>query len=365
VRIHVVDPSAFTPPYDHALCGSLALAGAQVELYTCRPRAEVAAAAGYGRHEFFYRSSRVLDDAPARQLVKLAEHVPDMLRYRRAARAAEVVHFQWITVPHVDARLLPRDRPLVFTAHDIRAREPRPGQPRAERLLYRHFDAVIVHSRHGRERLVGELGVDAERVHVIPHGAFVHLTEGEEIAPRFQTQLPVVLFFGLLRPYKGIDVLLEAWRGIEGAELWIVGKPRLKLSRLTAAAPANVRFDARFVSDAELRGYFRRADLVVLPYREVDQSGVLFTALAFEKPLLVSDVGGLAELAASGAARAVAAGDVQALRGALEELLADRAQLQAMAARAGAEAREHYAWEDIGRRTLALYRTLLGEKGAR
>jgi glycosyltransferase involved in cell wall biosynthesis len=253
----------------------------------------------------------------------------------------------------------------VFTAHDIRAREPRPGQPRAERLLYRHFDAVIVHSRHGRERLVGELGVDAERVHVIPHGAFVHLTEGEEIAPRFQTQLPVVLFFGLLRPYKGIDVLLEAWRGIEGAELWIVGKPRLKLSRLTAAAPANVRFDARFVSDAELRGYFRRADLVVLPYREVDQSGVLFTALAFEKPLLVSDVGGLAELAASGAARAVAAGDVQALRGALEELLADRAQLQAMAARAGAEAREHYAWEDIGRRTLALYRTLLGEKGAR
>jgi glycosyltransferase involved in cell wall biosynthesis len=103
----------------------------------------------------------------------------------------------------------------------------------------------------------------------------------------------------------------------------------------------------------------------VLPYREADQSGVLFTALAFEKPLLVSDVGGLAELVASGAARAVAAGDAQALHGALEELLADRVQLRAMAARAGAEAREHYAWEDIGRRTLALYRTLLGENGAR
>jgi glycosyltransferase involved in cell wall biosynthesis len=56
---------------------------------------------------------------------------------------------------------------------------------------------------------------------------------------------------------------------------------------------------------------------------------------------------------------------VQALHGALEELLADRAQLPAMAARAGAEARKHYAWEDVGRRTLALYRTLLGEKGAR
>ena len=177
--------------------------------------------------------------------------------------------------------------------------------------------------------------------------------------------MPVVLFFGLLRPYKGIDLLLEAWRGIEGAELWIVGKPRMDLSTLTAAAPANVRFDARFVTDAELRGYFRRADLVVLPYREADQSGVLFTALAFAKPLLVSDVGGLAELAASGAARAVPTGDVQALRGALEELLADPAQLRAIAARGGAAARERYAWEDIGRRTLALYATLLGENGAR
>ena len=365
VRVQVVDPSAFTPPYDHALCRSLAGAGAQVELYTCRSRAEVAPADGYARHEFFYRGSRLVGEAPARQLVKLAEHVPDMLRYRHAARAAEVVHFQWLTVPHVDGRLLPRERPLVLTAHDIRSREPRPGQRRAERSVVRHFDAVVVHSERGRERLLDELGVDEARVHVIPHGAFLHLTEGDEVAPRFETELPVVLFFGLLRPYKGIDLLLEAWRGIEGAELWIVGKPRLDISTLTAAAPANVRFDPRFVADAELRGYFRRAELVVLPYREADQSGVLFTALAFAKPLLVSDVGGLAELAASGAARAVPTGDVQALRGALEELLADPAQLRAIAARGGAAARERYAWEDIGRRTLALYATLLGENGAR
>src|SRR5207245_1951948 len=182
--------------------------------------------------------------------------LPAMLPYRRAARAAEGVHFQWITVPYMDGQLLPRDRPLVLTAHDIRSREPRPGQRRAEPRLYRHFDAVIVHSRRGRERLVDELGVDPARVHVIPHGAFVHLTEGEDVAPRFHTELPVVLLFGLLRPYKGIELLLEAWRGIAGAELWIVGKPRFDISSLAAAAPANVRFDARFVADAELRGYF-------------------------------------------------------------------------------------------------------------
>jgi glycosyltransferase involved in cell wall biosynthesis len=365
VRVHVVDPSAFTPPYDHALCESLARAGAEVELYTGSFQAQVAPASGYARHEFFYRHSRGIARAPARQLAKLAEHVPDMLRYRRAARAAELVHFQWLTVPQVDGALLPRGRPLVLTAHDIRSREPRPGQRRAERRAYRHFDAVIVHSQRGRRRLVDELGVEQARVHVVPHGAFAHLTEGPEIAPPFESELPVVLFFGLLRPYKGIDLLLEAWRGIEGAELWIVGKPRLDLRALRAAAPAGVRFDARFVADAELRGYFRRADLVVLPYREADQSGVLFTALAFGKPLLLSDVGGFGELAASGAARVVPAGDAQALRTALEQLLADQAQLGTMAARAAALATHEYAWEAIGRRTLALYAELLGNNGAR
>ena len=115
----------------------------------------------------------------------------------------------------------------------------------------------------------------------------------------------MVLCFGLMRPYKGIDLLLEAWRGIDGAELWIAGMPRMDISALTAAAPPGVRFVPRFIGDDELPAYFRRADLVVLPYREIDQSGVLFTALAFGKPLLLSDVGGFPEIAATGAARIV------------------------------------------------------------
>ena len=116
-------------------------------------------------------------------------------------------------------------------------------------------------------------------------------------------QGPVVLFFGLLRPYKGIDVLLEAWREIDGAELWIVGMPRMDIAALRAGAPERVRWLTRFVSDGELLALIRRASLVVLPYREIDQSGVAFTALGAGAPLLLSDVGGFPELAATGAAR--------------------------------------------------------------
>ena len=254
MRVDVVDPSAFTPPYDHALCAALARAGADVRLQTSRfGYGPVPAAHGYERVERFYR--RLPAPAPAasgggsraRFAAKLAQHVPDMLAYRRAAATADVVHFQWLTVQPVDVHLLPRTRPVVLTAHDVLPREPRRGQLAAQRRLYERVDAIVVHSEHGRARLVDALGVPPEKVTVIPHGAFTHLLDvpGERPLPDELAAVakPVVLFFGLLRPYKGLDVLLDAWRAADAdAELWIVGMPRMDLAPLRAAAPPGVRW---------------------------------------------------------------------------------------------------------------------------
>ncbi len=162
---------------------------------------------------------------------------------------------------------------------------------------------------------------------MIPHGAFTHLLDVPDAAALpaelAAVDKPVVLLFGLMRPYKGIDVAIDAWRGIDDAELWIVGMPRMDTTALKAGAPPGVRFVERFVTDREIPALMRRADVVVLPYREIDQSGVLFTALAFGKPLVLSDVGGFPEVAATGAARLVPAGDPGALRTELVALLAD------------------------------------------
>jgi glycosyltransferase involved in cell wall biosynthesis len=435
VRVHVVDPSSYTPPYDHALCDALSLADTAVELFTSRfPYGPVAQPNGYVRHELFYRAALGAPGGRVRTLSKLAQHVPDMLRYRRAAQSADVVHFQWLPVQHLDGYLLParrardgRRRPLVLTAHDVLPREPRPGQLSAQKRLYDRFDAIVVHSEHGRARLIDELGADGERVHVIPHGVFTHLApaisegpqavsggmdaeagvsekgdaprargghpvfesahakgehaKGErptpnELAPDDATSAhtkakrPVVLMFGLMRPYKGIDVLLDAWRGAEGeepienAELLIAGMPRMDISELRAVAPPNVSFDPHFVTDEELPAYFERADLVVLPYLQADQSGVLFTALAFGKPLLLSDVGGFPEMRSTGAARIVEAGDPRALGRALRELLADRATLTEMCVRARAAANGRYSWTAIAAAHVELYEHLL-EAGER
>ena len=98
-----------------------------------------------------------------------------------------------------------------------------------------------------------------------------------------------------------------------------------------------MRLEPRYLSDAEMAQHFARADLVVLPYREIDQSGVLFTALAFGKPLLLSDVGGFPEIARTGAARTFPPGDQRRCTPRCE-LLADHSALSEMAERARAAA---------------------------
>ena len=368
VRVQVVDPSAYTPPYDRALCAALARAGADVELVTSRfAYGDVPAAEGYRVSELFYRrAGRMGPSEVGRFPAKLAAHLPDMLRYRRHARAADVVHWQWLTVQPVDAFLLPSGVPRVLTAHDILPREPRPGQLGAARRLLRKMDAVVVHSEHGAGRLREEVGLEDERIHVIPPGAFDYLTRlpGEKpLAPELaEVEGPVVLFFGLLRPYKGVEVLIEAFQNIEGAELWIVGMPRMPLEPLRELAESvrgRVRFVPRFVDDAEIPALFRRADIVALPYREIDQSGVLYTALAFGKPIVLSAVGGFAEIAAQGAARAVRANAPVELAAAIQELLDDDGQRAALARAAAQAAAGPYSWDSIAERTLSLYRGLL------
>ena len=164
-----------------------------------------------------------------------------------------------------------------------------------------------------------------------------------------------MLFFGLLRPYKGIETLLEAWRGIDDAELWIVGRPMMPLEPLRRRpAPRPARRAVR--PAVRLR---RRAAGVLpscrrgrcCPTRAPSAStspGVLATALAFGKPVVLSDIGGFGEVADAGAARLVPPDDSRALREALSGLLADPPSASALSEAAAAAAARPYSW-DAGR----------------
>ena len=371
MHVQVVDPPAYTPPYDHSLCAALARAGTEVELVTSRfVHGSVPAAEGYRVREAFYRrSAGRAAGSRGRRALKLAEHVADMLRYRIDGARPDLVHYQWLPVPALDSVLLPSVRPRVLTAHGVLRQEAwreRPG--RGLRRLLELMDAVVTLSEYGARRLRDDAGIDPGKVRVIPHGALDYLTRLPDEVPLpddlAAVEDPVILCFGLIRPYKGVDVLLEAYRSLEGAELWIVGRPFgmsiEPLRELASRARGRVRFVPRFVPDRELPAYFRRADMVVLPHRDAEQSGVLYVALAFGKAILMSDVGGFGEVAERGAGRTVPPGDPAALAAALGDLLADRGARERLAAAAAAAAAGPYSWDAVAAQTLALYEDLLG-----
>jgi glycosyltransferase involved in cell wall biosynthesis len=391
MRVDLVDPPAYSPPYDDALARALALRGAEVRLVTSEFAYGAAPVAGegastYRRDEFFYGHATGAPGSRLRAVSKRAEHIPDMLRYRReAARSADISHFQWLTVPRLDLRLLP-DSPTVLTIHDPLERGGR--RPPLPASAFTHVDAVVVHSEYAREQVVAQHGLEPGQVHVIHHGALgpsigedgdvrpgekcgvgPHFSPGDEALPSELADdgTPVVLCFGLLRPYKGIGTLLKAWSEITGAQLWIVGRPMMDLAPLRASATASVQFLPRFVTPQEEDALFTRADIVVLPYDRSDRfgfSGVLATALGYGKAIVLSDVGGLSEVAAdpaNPAARLVPPSDPEALHTALAELLDDdeaRAQLASAAANAAATT---YSWDTAAQATLELYAKILGE----
>jgi glycosyltransferase involved in cell wall biosynthesis len=366
MRVRLVDPPAYTPPYDHALAAALARAGASVELSTSRPAYDAPVPGdGFALSEDFYRRTMGRDRSTnARRAARLAEHLPDMLRERRSGgRGADVVHYQWLALEALDAALLARGAPRVFTSHNVLRRGGGLLREAGPRRVAEAVDAVVVHSRVSARAMAGRYGVDPAKVRVIPHGAFDYLAAQPDEAPLppelAAVEGPVILCFGILRPYKGVDVLIDAFAGVEGAELWVVGRPWMETAPLRAAAAragGTVRFVDRFVAERELPAYFRRADVVALPYRDIDQSGVLYTALAFGKAIVASSIGGFAEVADDhGALVPVPPGDPAALRGALAELVSDPAARAAQASRAAAAAAGPYSWDEAARLTLALY----------
>jgi glycosyltransferase involved in cell wall biosynthesis len=291
-----------------------------------------------------------------------------MLAYRREADrgATDIAHFQWLSVQQLDGRLLPRRVPVVLTAHDVLPREPRPGQRAAQKRLYERVDQIVVHSEHGRSRLVSELGIDPARVTIIHHGAFTDLATLEPALPPGleRGKLPIAVLPGLMRPYKGLDLLLDAWRSFGDdppGELWIVGKSKMP-PPAAADLPSSVRLIDRFVSDAELAGVMRAADLVVLPYREIDQSGVLYAALGLGRPMLLTDVGGFPEVAATGAAELVAPNDAGALAEAINRLLGDEERRTVLGQMAASAAASTYSWDSAAGAHLRLYETLLANR---
>ena len=348
VRVLLADPPAFTPPYDHELAAALARAGADVELVTSRFRFGAAPEPdGYRRRELFYPlSSRLFGRSALRVPLKVAEHPLGLASLRRLD--ADVLHMQWLPAPELDAYLFRPHLPSVFTAHDLL---PRRTAHRTElwRRIFERFDRIVVHSESGRETLA-ELGVDAERLRVIPHPVFPS-------EPGRHDDGRTVLAFGMIRPYKGLGDAIEAVRRAGDARLLVAGDPLEPVEPYRAAANGlEVEWRLGYLSREESDRALGDATVAVFPYRpELDQSGALLRALGAGVPAVAYEVGGIAEpVRRFDAGRVVPAGDVTGLATALHELLSSEEALER--AREGARrARQELTWDAAAQAHLAVY----------
>jgi glycosyltransferase involved in cell wall biosynthesis len=350
VRVLLADPPAYTPAYDHALATAIAGAGPEVELVTSRFRfGATPEPDGYRRLELFYPlSTRLFRRSRVRLPLKLAEHPLGMARLARRAR--DVLHLQWLALPQLDRFLLPTQTPAVFTAHDLLPRRTA-SNVALWRSLYGRFDRIVVHSERGRATLA-ELGVAAERLRVIPHPVF-------RSAPPRHDDGRTLLFFGILRRYRGIGDVLAAASRLGDVRLIVAGDPAEPVDGYRAAAGPNVEWRLGYLPESEVDRAHGEATLALFPYRpEIDQSGSLLRALGAGVPAVAYDVGGLAEpIERYGAGRVVPAGDVEAFTEAVRALLDDRDALAA--ARAGAlRARDELTWDAAARAHIDLYREL-------
>jgi glycosyltransferase involved in cell wall biosynthesis len=268
---------------------------------------------------------------------------------------------------------------LVHTAHVVTPHERIPLQKTVSRRIHRMSDRVIAHSEFDRRRLLEELAVHPERVVVIPHGEYGFFDRGGEAPGReearrglgLEPEDEVALFFGYIREYKGLDLLLEAWPAVAdarpGARLLVAGDPvrldparRTELEAWAARLGAVHRFE--YIPFSDVSRYFRAADVLVMPYRHISQSGVLFLALSLGVPVVATRVGGLGEVLRDGhSALLVPPESPSSLGEALVRVLGDP-ELREGLARGGRQVAEEHSWTSIAERTETLFAGLTAER---
>lgn len=349
MRIAIVDPASWSLAYDAPLGAALARAGCEVTLHCTRSphgAEAVAEANGFGVEESFYRSGYGLGVLP-RRAGRAIQHPLDLAKLTRRLRSeADAVMVQWLPGRRIDSRAwarLARELPVTFTAHNAQERDNA-----ADPDLLRGFSAVVAHSDGGAEVLCA---AGLEHVWRMRIGAYTqYATTAQPAAAPVDVpdDAPLVVLPGLLRPYKGVDVLLAAWptvrAAVPGARLVVAGRPMGVT--LPDTPPDGASFLPRFVSEEELGWLLRRADVCCLPYTRIDMSGIAAAALACETPLVLSDIGGFGEYVGRGAVT-VPPQDPAALAAALVEVLGDDSRRARLADEARAAIETVYSWDAI------------------
>lgn len=255
-----------------------------------------------------------------RKVFRVLKYYGKLIRYAATARP-EIFHILWNNKFEIFDRTLLMlhyrclGKKIALTVHNVNAGKRDGKDTRLNRLTlriqYQLAHHIFVHTEKMKLELVEEFGIPNARITVIPFGINNAVPNTSLTSANAKQQLGIgknertILFFGNITPYKGLDYLIAAFRRImahrKDYRLIIAGRPdkceeywdtmRDKLHANVQRGRLHLRAD--FIPDHEVEVYFKAADALVLPYREIYQSGVLFLAYSFGLPVLAADVGSL------------------------------------------------------------------------
>jgi len=275
--------------------------------------------------------------------------------------APDVIHYQGAHLWFDLALPFLRRYPLVFTVHDF---QPHPGDRLSQKtplwvemFARRRADELIVHSQFLRDLVVRNLRGTAEKISVIPH-----IQIGEDLPPSTNKEEEhLILFFGRIWEYKGLEFLIRAepliTARVPDARILIAGQGE-DFSRYTRMMVHPDRFIVRneFISEDLAADYFQRASVVVLPYIEASQSGVIPLAYSAAKPVVATTVGGLPEIVEDGrTGYLVAPRDAAQLADAVTRLLLDPSLRRQMGKNGKSKLHAECSSEIIARKTMEVY----------
>ena len=297
--------------YDFSLCRSIVKAGVRATLYTC-DKTKISGNEGFPV-KLYYRGIYGESKAWQRGL----RYILGSLRALPGARLSghQVAHFHFFHVGFLElfnfllARLI--GFKVVITAHDVEAFKDHLSVPAFNRWVYRRANRVIAHSQVAKGELITELGVASEKIDIVLHGNYLENTQPaptKDVAKRhfgFSSDQRVLLFFGQIKDVKGLDVLLTGFASARkedsslhlliGGRVWKTDFSKYAALIQRHGLSPYCSLHIRYIKDTEVPFFYRCADLVVLPYLRIYQSGVVLQAMSYGCPVLVSDIAGMLE----------------------------------------------------------------------
>lgn len=198
---------------------------------------------------------------------------------------------------------------LIVQCHNVQPHEPFPGANFFSTLVFRLAHSLTVHSASEKEKLLKQ--VPGKRILQLFHPIYEFPEDTDTAIIDTNSENYQLLFFGIIREYKGLDLLLAALKQVvehkPNVKLTIAGEcfdeknnRALKNQVVGIGLEEIVDLDLRYIPNEEVATYFKRADLVILPYRSATSSGPLTLAYHFKKPVVATNVGGLSDYVSEG-----------------------------------------------------------------